>query len=86
MLGPFLLIAIGLVIGGLATFFTHGGGLGKVGNLVVGIVGSFLGGLLFQQFGARLTGWLEESVLLVSFGVAFVVAVILLVVANMIKK
>jgi uncharacterized membrane protein YeaQ/YmgE (transglycosylase-associated protein family) len=86
MLGLFLLIAIGLVVGGLANFFTHGGGLGTVGNIVVGIVGSLLGGLLFQQVGISLTGWIEESVVLASYGVAFAVAVILLVIASLIKK
>jgi len=86
MLGLFLLIAIGLMAGWLANFFTHGGGLGTVGNIIVGIVGSLLGGLLFQQIGVRLTGWLEESVLLASYGVALLLAVILLVIANLIKK
>ena len=86
MLGLFLLIAIGLVIGGLANFFTRGGGLGTIGNIIVGIVGSLLGGLIFQQFGVKLTGWIDESVILASYGVAFIMAVILLVIANLIKK
>jgi uncharacterized membrane protein YeaQ/YmgE (transglycosylase-associated protein family) len=86
MLGLFLLIVIGLFVGWMANFFTHGGGLGTVGNIIVAIVGSLLGGLLFQQVGIRLTGWVEESVVLASYGVAFVMAVILLVIAKLIKK
>ncbi len=86
MLGIFLLIAIGLVTGGLANFFTHGGRLGTAGNIAVGIVGSFAGGLLFQQFGVRLTGWDEAPVALASFGAAFLMAVVLLIVVNLIKR
>ena len=86
MLGLFLLIAIGVMVGWMTNFFTHDGGLGKVGNLIVGIVGSLIGGLLFQQLGTRLTGWSEEPVLLSSFGVALVVAIVLLIIASAIKK
>jgi len=86
MLGLFLLVAIGLVVGGLANFFTRGGGLGTVGNIIVGIVGSLLGGLLFQQFGERLTGWLDAPVALASYGVALIVAVVLLIIVSVIKK
>ena len=84
MLGLFLLIVIGLVAGGLASSFTHGGRLGKTGNLIVGLVGSFLGGLLFQQFGDKLVG--ESPALLLSFPVALVSAILLLVIAHMIKR
>lgn len=84
MLGILLLLAIGLMAGWLANFFTHGGGLGTAGNIIVGIVGSLVGGLLFQQFGGRLVG--EHEALLISFGVALVGAVVLLVVVGLIKK
>ncbi len=85
MLGIFLLIVIGLMVGGMANFFTHGGGLGTKGNLGVGVAGSFLGGLLFQQFGAGLVGE-GPPVVLVSYVAALVVAVILLVIVSLIKK
>jgi uncharacterized membrane protein YeaQ/YmgE (transglycosylase-associated protein family) len=83
MLGYFLLIAIGLMVGGMANSFTHGGRLGLTGNLSVGIVGSFLGGFLFQQFGTRLMS--ETPALLFSFVVALVGAVLLLVIAHKVK-
>ena len=83
MLGLFLLIAIGLMAGGMANSFTHGGRLGLVGNLIVGIVGSFLGGFLFQQFGTRLMN--EMPATLFSFVVALVGAVLLLVIAHKVK-
>ena len=84
MLGLLLLVAIGLMAGWLANMFTHGGGLGTAGNIIVGIVGSLLGGLLFQQFGGRLVG--EHEAVLISFGVALVAAVVFVIVAGMIKR
>lgn len=86
MIGLFFLIVIGLVAGGLANFITHGGGLGTKGNLAVGVVGSNLGGLLFQKLGAGLTGWDEVPVLLASFGVALVMAAILLIIVVLINR
>jgi uncharacterized membrane protein YeaQ/YmgE (transglycosylase-associated protein family) len=43
-----LWIVVGLIAGWLASAVV-GGGYGLVGDIVVGIVGSFLGGLLFGQ-------------------------------------
>ena len=84
MLGFFLLIVIGLMVGGMANSFTNGGRLGMAGNLIVGIVGSFLGGILFQQFGTRLMS--ETPALLLSFAVALVGAVLLLIIAHRVKR
>ena len=84
MLGLFLLLAIGLMAGWLANMFTQGGGPGTAGNIIVGIAGSFLGGLLFQLFGDRLVG--ESEALTISFGVALVSAVVAVVVAGLIKR
>ena len=44
-----LWIVVGLIAGWLASAVV-GGGYGLVGDIVVGVVGSFLGGLLFSQF------------------------------------
>jgi uncharacterized membrane protein YeaQ/YmgE (transglycosylase-associated protein family) len=84
MLGYFLLIAIGLMVGGMANSFTHGGRLGTAGNLIVGIAGSFLGGFLFQQFGTRLMS--DTPALLLSYAVALIGAILLLVIAHAVKK
>lgn len=84
MLGLLLLLAIGLVAGGLANFLTRGGGLGTTGNLIVGVVGSITGGILFQQFGAGLVG--EGPVIPASFAAALVGAVVLLVIVGVIKR
>jgi len=44
-----LWIVVGLIAGWLASAVV-GGGYGLIGDIVVGIVGSFLGGLIFSQF------------------------------------
>ncbi|HEX8845533.1 MAG TPA: GlsB/YeaQ/YmgE family stress response membrane protein [Pyrinomonadaceae bacterium] len=87
MLGLVLLIGIGLVVGGLANFFfTPGGGMGNIGNLLAAVAGSLLGGMLFQAFGESMTGWVEDQVLLASYAVAFVGAVLMLFIVGLIKK
>jgi uncharacterized membrane protein YeaQ/YmgE (transglycosylase-associated protein family) len=46
-----LFLLIGIVAGWLASTLMKGRGLGLVGNLVVGVVGAFLGGFLFNVLG-----------------------------------
>jgi uncharacterized membrane protein YeaQ/YmgE (transglycosylase-associated protein family) len=41
-------LIVGLVAGWLAGQFMKGGGYGLVGDIVVGIIGAFLGGLVFS--------------------------------------
>ena len=43
-------LIVGLVAGVLASF-VMGGGYGLIGDIVIGIVGAFLGGWLFRQMG-----------------------------------
>jgi uncharacterized membrane protein YeaQ/YmgE (transglycosylase-associated protein family) len=45
-------IAVGLIAGFLASALVQGHGFGLLGNVVLGIVGAFVGGLL-----ATLLGW-----------------------------
>jgi uncharacterized membrane protein YeaQ/YmgE (transglycosylase-associated protein family) len=42
---------VGAVAGWLAGLIVKGYGYGLIGNIVVGIVGAFVGGWLFEQFG-----------------------------------
>ena len=41
-------LIVGLVAGFLAGQFMKGGGYGLVGDIVVGVIGAFVGGLLFS--------------------------------------
>ncbi|MEN6408476.1 MAG: GlsB/YeaQ/YmgE family stress response membrane protein [Anaerolineaceae bacterium] len=73
-------LLIGLVAGWLASRIMRGGGFGLVGNMVVGVVGSFLGGWLFGLLGIA-TGGLLGSLL-----TALVGAIVLLYLLRLIKK
>lgn len=80
---PTSLIAF-LVIGGLAGFlagkFMRGGGFGILGNIVVGILGSFVGGFLFGLVGLSSGGWIG-GILAATVG-----AVVLLWIVGLFKK
>jgi uncharacterized membrane protein YeaQ/YmgE (transglycosylase-associated protein family) len=76
-----LWIAIGAVAGYLASLVA-GGGFGLVGDIVIGVVGAFIGGLLFRSLGwhapfAGIAGTIT---------VAFVGAVILLVLLRVVRS
>jgi uncharacterized membrane protein YeaQ/YmgE (transglycosylase-associated protein family) len=43
-------LAVGLIAGWLAGVFMKGGGFGVLGDIVVGLIGSFLGGVLTGFF------------------------------------
>jgi uncharacterized membrane protein YeaQ/YmgE (transglycosylase-associated protein family) len=74
-------IVVGGVAGLLASRLVQGTGLGLVGDIVVGIVGAFLGGFILSLFGqAGVTG-----VNLYSLVVAFVGAVVLLVIVRLLS-
>ncbi len=67
-------IIIGGVAGLLASALVRGGGLGIIGDIVVGIVGAFIGGFIMNALGyAGATGFNLWTLL-----VAFIGAVVLL--------
>lgn len=72
---------VGLIAGWLASMVV-GGGLGVVGDIVVGIVGSFLGSFIFKALGltapfAGLPG---------TIFVAFIGAVVLLAIFRLLRR
>ena len=76
-----LWIAVGLVAGWLASAVV-GGGMGVVGDIVVGIVGAFLGGLIFRglHIGTPLSG------IAGTIFVAFIGAIVLLLILRLIRR
>jgi uncharacterized membrane protein YeaQ/YmgE (transglycosylase-associated protein family) len=76
-----LWVAIGLIAGWLASAVV-GGGYGVIGDIVVGIVGAFLGGIVFRalHIGAPFGG-LPGTIF-----VAFIGAVLLLLVLRLIRR
>lgn len=74
-------IVVGLIAGWLASAVV-GGGMGVIGDIVVGVVGAFLGGLLFRalHIGAPFHG-LASTIF-----VAFIGAIVLLLVLRLIRR
>jgi uncharacterized membrane protein YeaQ/YmgE (transglycosylase-associated protein family) len=76
-----LWIAIGLIAGWLASAVV-GGGYGVVGDIVVGVVGAFLGGFLFRAFHvATPFGGIAGTIF-----IAFVGAVVLLLLLRAVHR
>ncbi|MCP5197504.1 MAG: GlsB/YeaQ/YmgE family stress response membrane protein [Gammaproteobacteria bacterium] len=73
-------LLIGLVAGWIATHFMRGGSLGLGGNLVVGVIGAFVGGFLFRLIGFAAIGLIGHLV------TATVGAMVLLYVVQVLKK
>ena len=76
----FWFLLIGLAAGCLAGQIMKGGGFGLIGDLVVGVIGAFLGGFLFDLFGLHATGLLGNLVM------ATVGAIVLIALLRVIKR
>ncbi|MCL2310383.1 MAG: GlsB/YeaQ/YmgE family stress response membrane protein [Proteobacteria bacterium] len=77
--GLIIWLVIGAVAGWLAGLLVKGRGFGLIGNVVVGIVGAFIGGLLLPHLFA-ISGILGALIY------AVIGAVILLVLISLIKR
>lgn len=74
-------LIVGLISGVLASLVVGGTGYGILGDIVVGIVGAFVGGWLF-----RMGGWSAPwGGLAGTIFVAFIGAVVLLVIIHLIR-
>jgi uncharacterized membrane protein YeaQ/YmgE (transglycosylase-associated protein family) len=73
-------IIIGIAAGWLAGQLMKGGGFGLVGDLVIGVIGAFIGGWLFGALGIS-AGGLIGSLVTATIG-----AVVLLFLIRLIKR
>ena len=73
-------LVIGLIAGWLAGKIVKGGGFGLIGDLIVGVVGSYIGGYLFKAMNFSVYGTIGEIIM------ATIGAVILLWIIRLIKK
>ena len=80
-MGILVWIIFGAIAGWVAHLLTGRGG-GLITNIVVGIIGAFIGGFLMSLFGGAGVGGFD----LYSFLVAVLGAVVLLVVLGLIKR
>jgi uncharacterized membrane protein YeaQ/YmgE (transglycosylase-associated protein family) len=74
-------IIIGIIAGWLAGQIMKGGGFGLLGDLVVGVIGAFLGGWLFSEMGIFPGTGLIGSLITATIG-----AIILLLLIRLIKR
>lgn len=75
-----IFLLIGAVAGWLAGVVVRGGGFGLVGDIIVGILGAFVAGLLLPRFGIGLTGIAGEIIY------AAIGAIVLLLIIRLIKR
>jgi uncharacterized membrane protein YeaQ/YmgE (transglycosylase-associated protein family) len=71
-------LVVGLIAGWLAGMVMRGGGYGIIWDIILGLIGAFVGGLVFSLFVQAEVGFWG------SIGVAFVGACILIAIARMI--
>ncbi len=75
-------LIVGLIAGVLASLVMGGTGYGLIGDIVIGIVGAFVGGWLFRTLGvASPIGGIAGVIL-----VAFIGAVVLLFVIRLVRR
>jgi uncharacterized membrane protein YeaQ/YmgE (transglycosylase-associated protein family) len=74
-------LIMGAIVGWLAGKIMSGHGYGIIWDIILGIVGSFLGGFVFSLlFGTQPTG------LIISFIVALIGAIVLVAIVHMVKR
>jgi uncharacterized membrane protein YeaQ/YmgE (transglycosylase-associated protein family) len=78
--GLIAFLIIGMVAGWLAGKIMRGGGFGLPMNLVIGVVGAYLGGFMFGLLGLKAVGMIGSLI------TATVGAVVLLLLVSMFKK
>lgn len=74
-------IIIGAIAGWLGSLIFQGSGLGLVGNIVVGILGFFVGGWILGRIGVSLGSGMVGTILSGALG-----ALIILVILNLVFK
>ena len=76
-----IILGIGAVAGWLAGIIMKGGGFGLIGDIVIGIIGAFVGGFVLGKLGISLGAGIVGEIFSTTIG-----AVILLAVIGVIKK
>ena len=74
-------LMIGAVAGWLAGSFVKGGGFGLIGDIVVGIIGAFIGGWLAGVLHISLGGGWISSILTAAVG-----AILLLIILRAVRR
>lgn len=73
-------LIIGLLAGWIASHLMEGKGYGLLGDIIIGIVGAFIGGYIFQWLGVTFGGFFGN------IAISAIGAIIFLFIVNLIKK
>ncbi len=73
------ILGVGLAAGWLAAKFVQGHGLGIVGDIIVGVAGSYLGHELLPRAGVRLGTGIGASIVAAAIGAAVLLFLVRLV-------
>ncbi len=76
-------LVVGLVAGFLASRVMRGGGYGLIGDIIVGLIGAFIGGWLAGLLGL---GGTSSNSLIVSIIIAFIGACILIAILHAVSR
>jgi uncharacterized membrane protein YeaQ/YmgE (transglycosylase-associated protein family) len=71
-------LIVGLIAGFLASVVMRGGGYGIVGDIIVGIIGAFIGGWLFSLIGIG-SGGLIGSIIVAFIGACILIFLLRLI-------
>jgi uncharacterized membrane protein YeaQ/YmgE (transglycosylase-associated protein family) len=77
-----VVLLVGLISGWLASKIVDGTGLGIIADIIIGVIGAFIGRWLFSYFHIRVgVNFWVDAILTATFG-----AIVLLVVIRLIKR
>jgi len=72
MFGWLWFLIIGIVAGWLAGHITRGKGFGLLGDMIMGVIGAFVGGFLFGLLGLSAHGFIGSLIMATVGAVAFI--------------
>lgn len=74
-------ILVGAIAGWLASVVVRGGGMGLIGDIVVGILGAFIGGWLLPKLGVGLPVGIVGVIIVATIG-----AIVLLLIVRLVRR
>ncbi len=74
-----VIIVVGIIAGWLAGLIVQGGGLGIIGDLVIGIVGAFIGNWLFGYFHVHIASGIVGAIISATVGAVILLFIVRLV-------
>jgi uncharacterized membrane protein YeaQ/YmgE (transglycosylase-associated protein family) len=74
-----VIVLVGLVAGWLAGTIVRGGGFGLIGDLIIGVIGAFIGDWLLPQLGISLGTGIVPAIINATIGAVLLLIVIRLV-------